>query len=273
MAEKGFPLPGSSYKELIRIIQGYGQVGDNASPSDVGKIVSMHETAISKNNRFLGAIGVIQGGKKKNMTPLGKELAHALHHDMKDEIVAKWRAVVEANDFLQKIVAAVRIRKGMDESSLESHVAYSAGQPRTPAVATGAGTVVNILRAAEILKEEGGNLVALAPEQIPDKSEEKESSLVTLPSQSLIGSRGHTIINSTKELGDRGSLLTINVRINCTVQDIDELGPKIRRLIKELNQNETDDLSVAGLGDDENDDGRDEFELGESSISDSRDDQ
>jgi hypothetical protein len=37
MPESGFPLPGSSYKELIKIIQGYGQVGKDAVPSDVAK--------------------------------------------------------------------------------------------------------------------------------------------------------------------------------------------------------------------------------------------
>ncbi|HJX92222.1 MAG TPA: hypothetical protein VJ372_17095, partial [Pyrinomonadaceae bacterium] len=99
MADKGFPLPGSSYKELIKIIQGYGTVGDNVTPADVAKVVSVHETIVSKNNRFLGAIGIIQGGKKKTITSLGNELSRALHHDMQDEIVSKWRAVVEANDF------------------------------------------------------------------------------------------------------------------------------------------------------------------------------
>ena len=33
MAE-AFPLPGSSYKELIKIIQGYGTVGENVTPAD-----------------------------------------------------------------------------------------------------------------------------------------------------------------------------------------------------------------------------------------------
>jgi hypothetical protein len=134
MADEGFPLPGSSYRELIKIIQGYGKFGSDASLNDVSKITAINETGISANNKFLVADNLIQGGKRKAITPIGAQLSNALQYEMVDDIVTKWRAVVEANDFLQKVVAAVRIRKGMDESSLESHVAYSAGQPKTPNV-------------------------------------------------------------------------------------------------------------------------------------------
>jgi hypothetical protein len=124
MADQGFPLPGSSYKELIKIIQGYAQVDKEAVPSDVARVIAVHETIVSGNNRFLVAIGVVQGGKKKTMTSVGHELALALQHGMEEQISATWRTIVDSTDFLQKIVAAVRIRKGMDESSLQTHVAY-----------------------------------------------------------------------------------------------------------------------------------------------------
>src|SRR5229473_1724406 len=169
MSDVGFPLPVSSYKELVKIIQAYGRVGADASLTDVSQLAVMNETRVSANNGFLVAIGLIQGGKKKTITAVGAELAHALEHEesLPEEAASKWRAVVDANDFLQKVIAAVRIRKSMDESSLESHVAYSAGQPRTPAVATGARTVIDILEAAGLLKEEGGTLVPVTPEPRP----------------------------------------------------------------------------------------------------------
>jgi hypothetical protein len=248
MPERGFPLPGSSYKELIKIIQGYGSVDDNATPSDVARVVSVHETIVSKNNRFLGSIGIIQGGKKKTMTPIGRDLAHALNHDIKDDIAAKWREIVETNDFLQKVVAAVRIRKGMDESTLESHVAYSAGQPKTPAVSTGAGTVVDILRAAELLKEEAGNLIAILPEQVSDSEEVGETALVSQKLRSPLVSGGLIHVSHYGGLRTEGVSLNIEVRIQCTAEDIGELGPKIRKLIKELNESEADDPSGSERG-------------------------
>jgi hypothetical protein len=251
MPEKGFPLPGSSYKELIKIIQGYGEVGANASPSDVARIVSVHETIVSKNNRFLGAIGVIQGGQKKTTTPIGKELAHALQHDIQEEVVNKWRAVVDANDFLQKVVAAVRIRKGMDESSLVSHVAYSAGQPKTTAVATGAGAIVDILVAAQLLKEDGGNLVAITPELVRTPEGSEELSIVEpqarrTPSTGRTGSQlVYTLRSPTN-----GVSINIDVRIQCSASDIDDLGPKLRKLIKQLNDDETTEQTPSPAGED-----------------------
>jgi len=243
MAERGFPLPGSSYREVTRMIQGYGTVGDNAVPGDVARVISSHETAISRNSKFLLAIGVIQGGKKKSITALGAQLAHALQHDMNDEIVTKWREVVEATDFLQKVLAAVRIRKGMDESSLQSHVAYSAGQPKTPGVMTGAGTIVEILKAAELLREEGGNLVAVAAEATARDDEQP-------PSANPIQKKFKQVFRVpqvTTALGEVG--LTIDVRIQCTADDLDVLGPKLKNLIKQLGESEENDDSTADTGD------------------------
>jgi hypothetical protein len=240
MADAGFPLPCSSYKELIKIIQGYGRIAADASLSDVAKLTAIHETSVSGNNRFLLAIGIISGGKKKAITPLGSELSNALQHDLSSEISIKWRAVVEGSDFLQKVIAAVRIRKGMDESSLEIHVAYSAGQPKTPTVATGAATVVNILKAAGLLKEEAGSLVAVLPEPptIPE-SVQKSLSFSELPLEG-VDSDG-TSSSSPKLLTSirLGAVqLTIDVTVQCTPNELDGLGRKLRKVIKELNEAE-----------------------------------
>ncbi len=204
MAEE-FPVPGSSYKELIKIIQGYGRIGAEASLADVAQLTAMNETVISANNKFLIAIGVVKGGKKKAITPMGAELATALEHNLPEEIAAKWRTVIDDTDFLQKVIAAVRIRKGMDESSLESHVAYSAGQPKTPGVATGARTVVDILTAAGLLKEESGNLIATTPEPRPIP-ETVEKSLSISDSMSM-GDSVQLQLSPAPRLGESNSIL------------------------------------------------------------------
>src|SRR5271170_5125181 len=104
MPEAGFPLPGSSYKELIKIIQGYGKIAGEASLADVAKLTAINETGVSANNKFLVAIGVVKGGKKKTITPAGAELAIALQHELAEETATKWRTVVEGTDFLNKVV-------------------------------------------------------------------------------------------------------------------------------------------------------------------------
>jgi len=231
MADAGFPLPSSSYRELVKIIQGYERVGSDASLGDVAQLTAIGETIISGNNKFLIAVGIVQGGKKKSITPLGAELAIALQHEIQDEVAAKWRAVVEATDFLQKVIAAVRIRKGMDGSTLESHVAYSAGQPRTPGVATGARTVVDILTVAGLLKEEGGTLIATTPEprSIP---ETVEKSLSISDSMSM-GESAQPVTSATR-LG--GVQLNIDVTVQCTPKDLDDLGHKLRKVLQDFSQ-------------------------------------
>jgi len=196
----------------------------------------MNETGISGNNKFLVAIGIVKGGKKKTITPIGAELATALEHDLTEEAAVKWRAVVEATDFLQNVIAAVRIRKTMDESSLESHVAYSAGQPKTPAVATGARTVVDILTAAGLLKEEGGTLIAVAPEPRPiaETVEQSLSLSDSKPSDNVIFERG--VARASTRLG--GVQLNIDVTVQCTPADLEDLGRKLRKVLKDFNEPE-----------------------------------
>ena len=59
MAEDGFPLPGSSFKELCKIIAAYSETSGPSSPADVSKLIGIHETQVSRSNKFLIAIGVI----------------------------------------------------------------------------------------------------------------------------------------------------------------------------------------------------------------------
>jgi hypothetical protein len=238
MPDEGFSLPSSSYKELIKIIQGYGRFATDASLGDVARLTAMNETIVSANNKFLVATGVVKGKQKKTITPLGAELAIALQHELPDEISAKWRAIVEANDFLQKMIASVRIRKGMDETSLESHVAYSAGQPKTPAVATGARTIVDILKVAGLLKDEGGNLVATTPEPRPiPETVEKTLSIsdAMLPTDS-----GETYVQGSFARASRigGVRLNIDVTVQCTPNDLDDLGRKLRKVLQDFNEPE-----------------------------------
>lgn len=234
MAEE-FPLPSSSYKELIKIIRAYGRIGTEATLADVSKLAVMGETIVSGNNKFLIALGIIKAGQKKAITPLGAELAKALDHEMPDEIASKWRAVVNATDFLERVIAAVRIRKTMDEASLESHVAYSAGQPKTPVVATGARTVVDILTTSGLLKEEGGTLIAVAPEPRPiTETVDKTLSIAESTSGNVTFDLG-TARGSTR-LG--GVQLNIDVTVQCTPADLEDLGHKLRKVLKDFNETE-----------------------------------
>ena len=85
MANDTFKLPGSSYDELCRIIQGYKK-DRPSSLDDVSKYTAMNTSVISRNNGFLTSAGIIEGGAKKTLTDIGDRLSRALINNYTDEI-------------------------------------------------------------------------------------------------------------------------------------------------------------------------------------------
>src|SRR5918911_1690913 len=160
MAEREFRLPGSPYEELVNIIVAYGTREETARLGDVGKLNAAHQSSVSRNNGFLTEIGLLQGESKKLITRRGRALALALARKDRAEIRRHWRAIVATNEFLQNVVAAVKLREVMLYPTVQAYVAHAAGQPRNKPVMAGAGAIVEILKTAGLLREEAGELVA-----------------------------------------------------------------------------------------------------------------
>ena len=180
-------LPSSSYDELAKIIMGYGNFSKEGSLSDIAKIVGVGTTVVSGNSGFLLGVGIVEGGNKKKITSLGNRLAKAIEHSQEEETGRLWREVAEENEFLKSLVASVRIRRGMDDGALRSHVAFSAGQSKTQAVRTGSGTVIEILKKAGLLREEDGKLVADSqPPTLPSKAVDEASSNIQMTRMNLL---------------------------------------------------------------------------------------
>ncbi|MDO8588717.1 MAG: hypothetical protein Q7T82_16940 [Armatimonadota bacterium] len=234
MPDEKFKLPRSSYEELTRIIKGYGECRGPASLSDVGARVVMDNTIISSNNGFLMALGVIEGGNRKQLTANGRRLAAALGHDITDEIRAAWRDLVTENEFFQKVISAVRIRNGMEPSALRAHIAYTAGLPKKPSVSTGAGTVLDILLLAGLIRDEEGKYVA--------QSHDKSPSDVTV--ETVCPTGGEVVSVSvrhprnaspgTAEVVGLTANVQIQVQIQCSAAELDLVAPKIRALLSSL---------------------------------------
>jgi hypothetical protein len=248
MTEESFRLPQSSYGELVKIIKGYGAHPTEAVPDDISKVTGLHPTVVSRNNAFLVGLSIVQGGKKKSVTERGLSLARALEHEMPEEIVKHWREIATASDFLGKVLAAVRIRKGMDAGTLQSHIAYSAGQPKSPGVMTGAAAVIDILRAANLLKEEDGKLIAMAEEltsSITETSAIEEKFSPAHSGKSIAPPALDKQLSLTKE----GIPVTIQfqIQVNCSPDEIGDLAAKLRSLMKELSKPEPGNTPDAGV--------------------------
>src|ERR671916_2414792 len=235
MAERKFRLPGSTYEELVNIIVAYGTRDEAARPGDVGKLDAVHQSSVSRNNGFLTEIGVLQGESKKLITRQGRALALALARKDRGEIRRNWRAIIATNEFLQNVVAAVRLREGMLYPTVQAYVAHAAGQPRNKPVMTGAGAIVEILKTAGALREEAGELVATfdewpGPEE-PPTPEEPEDTPEESPKEPPA-----EVSATVEALPPAGATpaVTIHVQVRCTADEIEDLGPKLKALIAEL---------------------------------------
>ena len=233
MTDERFPLPGSSYPIVVKIVQAYGGLRAPSGPQEVGRLIGTDPTTVSRNNKFLVAVGLVEGADKKGPTEAGRRLARALDHDMATEIVAGWQDVLAGNEFVTKLLSAVRIRKGMDRSSLQTHVAFTAGQPRKAPAMKGAGTVIDVLLAAEMLRDIDGKLIvtAIGHEGTPSRVE------ATLPATQDVADSGTAppTASPTPQPGVQGVPVQIQIQIQVAAKELDDLAPRLRRILEELN--------------------------------------
>lgn len=233
MADEKFRLPGTSYEELSKIIQAYGELNREVSPGEVATVVGKPATEISRNNAFLVSVGVLQGGNKKGVTELGGNLARALRYSLSDEIARLWRHLVSDHDFIQKVLSAVRIRRGMERSSLVTHIGYSAGQTKTRATMTGASCLIDVLLSAELLDEADGKLVASSEQMAPvGTAVEADVALPSTPQMKAI-----TEVVTVPAMPSGGSLslhVELRIQVSCTPDEIPRVTQEIRALLSEL---------------------------------------
>jgi hypothetical protein len=234
MPEEQLRLPRSSYEELAKIITAYGQRDEPTDLTEISKIVGINRTVISGNARFLTGVEILEPGQRKKVTPKGRGLAHALEHQVREEIQKHWRLVIGESEFLSRLVKSIRIRGGMDEATLVSHIAYSAGEKKTRAVMTGARTVVDILRAADLIGESDGKITLLADVGPPPDVEG--------PGELGAGGTAPDRTAAAKEValgvGRSRAVVAVQVSIelhvNCNADELEGLGEKMGRVVEAI---------------------------------------
>ena len=239
MTDEGFQMPKSSYEELADIIVAYAHLDGPSGLEQVANLGGMSTTTVSRNNGFLVSTGIVESGQKKSPTSLGKDLGNALHHGVDEEISRYWRDVIDQTDFLEKMFTSVKIRKGMERSSLQSHIAYSAGERKTSRVMTGAATIIEILERSGLVEEEDGTLVVSEVEEYPDEPHEQRrpTGLGRQPREKR-ADEGE-LVSRRITLGNIE--LNINVHIDSSVEELDQLGERLRGVIEELRDLQTSD--------------------------------
>lgn len=151
-------LPSNSYDVIKKIIIAYSHAGENTTLDDISKLAVMATSVVSRNNRFLGDLGIISGGNKKTATELGIKLGRALEYTQESETVDSWQEAISRCEVVAKIVTSVRIKKAMTREELAKHILYTSGQANTKTHRRGANTIIDILNVAGHLIEEDGQL-------------------------------------------------------------------------------------------------------------------
>ena len=232
MAES-FKLHGSSYEEFVKILKAYGtgKIGNPMTLTAVAQTAGMDKTIVSRNNGFLVQLSLISEGSKKSPTQEGLDLGRAYSLKMDEQIVKIWRTIIENDEFLSRMLSAVRIRNGMEKTSFVNHILYSSGSSNTNSTRAGANTIIEIYKVAKLVDEQDGQIVAC--EVIDTDSSEGDSNSY----DSIITSKepNSNISSSVIQSETAGKKIVININIDARVDELDELADKIKNLMDSLN--------------------------------------
>jgi hypothetical protein len=225
-----FKLPGSSYEELTKIIKAYasGKEGQPQTLDAIAQSTGMDRTVVSRNNGFLMQMELLSEGNKKTPTPECFALGRAYTLDIQDEVERTWKNLIEENEFLTRMISAIKIRNGMDRIGLINHILYSAGST-TATAKVGANTVIEIFKAANLVIEEDGKIKTIvgtiANDKLKQDGQKIEDEKVQIP-----------LLNATKIISNTGSIVNININIDASVGEIEELSKKIKLLLESINE-------------------------------------
>lgn len=214
MPDKDFKLPISSLAEIKKLMIAFAKSKNPSSLGDVNKLTGIHKNIVSSNNGFLDSVNAIQGGNSKEATPIGKKLGLAFANNIESEISANLNELLSANEFIESMITALGIKPRTSED-FQSHIAYSLGKEFKGGIATGTGTLVELLKLAEIIEEKEG---LLYPKNESNKDEVKDSKTMEPPKSNE--QQENNKPSFTKQItSNLGSSVTLNINIQLTIPE------------------------------------------------------
>ena len=225
-----FKLPGSSYDELVKIIKAYstGKVGQPMSLDVLAQTIGMDKTNISRNNGFLVQLELISEGSKKTPTDIGMSLGRAYSFNMSEEIVRIWLQITESNEFLTRMLSAIKIRGGMDKNSFISHILYSSGTNSNSSSKAGANTIIDIYKNAGLVVEIDGKINM--SDTLPVKVLTPDNKPIQEPVEKTIA------LTTFEDSSTKNIQINININIQTTGENLDEISEKLDALLKKIRE-------------------------------------
>lgn len=215
MADKDFKLPISSLTEIKKLMIAYAKSKNPNSLADVNKLTGINKTIISSNNGFLDSINAIQGGNSKEATVVGKKLGLAFANNIETEISTNLYQLLSANEFIESMITALGIKPRTSED-FQSHIAYSLGKEFKGYIATGTGTLVELLKLAGTIEEKDGLLYPKTEPQKGDTNEDETPEVGNPKSHKQQENKTSLTKQITSNLG---SNVTLNINIQLTIPE------------------------------------------------------
>lgn len=228
-----FKLPGSSYEEIVKIIKAYasGKQGQSMSLDLLRQSTGIDKSNISRNNGFLIQLEIITSGKIKAATDVGFKLGRAYTHGINDEIKHVWLEIIENDEFLSRMLSAIKIRGGMDRTSFISHILYSAGTNPNANSKAGANTIIEIFKLVELINEVDGKLqINHVESAISKETCNEETEYTTENKEPLVVEHDHI----TEIPAASNMQVKLNINVNLDSNNFDEMTEKIIALIEKL---------------------------------------
>ena len=116
----------------------------------------------------------------------------------------------------------------------QAYIAHAARQPRNKPVMTGAGAIIEILKTAGLLKEEAGELVAPFEEEPPEPESTTASADGSPPetAEPVVSTTVTEVVADTPV--GAPATVSIHVQVRCTADEIEDLAPRLKALLREL---------------------------------------
>jgi|GEM_PF-1883690 len=151
--DRKFNLPGSGYDVLTKILHAYAVAGDGKIALGVVSAKSgLSDSMVSRNNGFLVSLGILEGGRAKSLTDVGKPLAIAIGNSIVEDIRSGWKTVLASCPATKSILDMVKIQKGVSKDDFPSRIASSLGLVTSDATKTGLNTLIELFEKSEILE-------------------------------------------------------------------------------------------------------------------------
>lgn len=160
IAPRQFAMPNSSWQTIQKILKAYNAVRDREKPTvkDIADLAGIHRPNVSANNNFLRELGLLQDDENK-LSALGTRVATGLELGNFSMFTEAMQESVRESKGMSQLADTLRARGTMSRESFTGQVVTLAQLTAKSASLAYMTTIIEYLIGANLVREDGDNLV------------------------------------------------------------------------------------------------------------------